>query len=95
MDKGAALTSRDVYGAKAERKLKSLVFSSSAQINALGCCSHLEMWKIEQNSSVQKWGVYEVIGGWVVRYFVGGNTRIRTLWRMSFALHIAQQGKKM
>ena len=36
MDKGAALTSRDVYGAKAERKLKSLVFSSSAQINALG-----------------------------------------------------------
>ena len=36
MDKGTALTSRDVYGAKAERKLKSLVFSSSAQINALG-----------------------------------------------------------
>ena len=90
MDKGAALTSRDVYGAKAERKLKSLVFSSSAQINALGLDN-----KIEQNSSVQKWGVYEVIGGWVVRYFVGGNTRIRTLWRMSFALHIAQQGKKM
>ena len=36
MDKGTALTSRDIYGAKAERKLKSLVFSSNAQINALG-----------------------------------------------------------